>query len=119
MVIELKCEGVKNRQYDLEIVPMRYNCAGKNPSLYQSHSSCQSSSFDLDVNPVPPGPPIVIPNAVSQSAGGTRGLSSAYIIRAPHLFSVYYYAVLFTSASWFEAQKVGLWPFRGLVEDYL
>ena len=56
MLIELKREGVKNRQYDLEIVPMRYNCAGKNPSLYQSHRSCQSSSFDLDVNPVPPGP---------------------------------------------------------------
>lgn len=54
MVIELKYEGVKNRQYDLEISPLKFNCAGKNPSLYQCHRSCQSSSFDLDVNPVPP-----------------------------------------------------------------
>lgn len=54
MVIELKYEGVKNRQYDLEIAPLKFNSAGKNPSLYQCHHSCQSSSFDLDVNPVPP-----------------------------------------------------------------
>ncbi len=54
MVIKLKFEGEEVRQYTLEIVPMRYDCAGKNLSLYQSHRSCQSLSFDLDVNPVPP-----------------------------------------------------------------